>query len=101
MKKSILKVVYNSAKRLHKAGLIDKNTMREFDIKCLSPVKDFTPNQIKKIRQKENVSQPVFAAFMNISPSTIKKWETGEKHPHGASLKLLNLIAKKGLEAIA
>lgn len=101
MKKSILKIVHNSAKGLHKAGLIDKNTMRDFDAKCLSPVKDLTPKQIKKLRVKEKISQPVFAAYLNISPSTVKKWETGEKHPHGASLKLLNIIAKKGLTAIA
>ena len=46
------------------------------------------------------MSQPIFAFCLNISPSTIKKWETGEKHPHGASLKLLNVVAKKGLLAI-
>jgi len=42
----------------------------------------------------------VFAACLNISASTVKKWETGEKHPNGASLKLLNLVAKKGLDAL-
>ena len=101
MKKSILKTVHESAKGLHKIGLIDKNTMREFDIKCLSPIKELSPKQIKNLRVKENVSQPVFAAYLNISPSTVKKWETGEKHPHGASLKLLNVIARKGLQTIA
>jgi putative transcriptional regulator len=100
MKKSILEVVHDSAKGLHQVGLIDANTMRTFDRKCLPPIKDLTPKQIKTLRVKEQVSQPVFAAYLNISPSTVKQWESGEKHPHGASLKLLNVIAKRGLQGI-
>lgn len=98
MKKSILDVVHESAKGLHDKGLIDSQTMREFDAACLSPVKELTPKQIKAIRLKEKMSQPVFAMYLNISPSTIKKWETGEKHPQGAALKLLNLVKDKGLK---
>ncbi|EKD70110.1 MAG: DNA-binding protein [uncultured bacterium] len=97
MKKSILKVVHSSAKGLRKAGLIDQATMHEFDALCIPTVRDLSPKDIKRIREREKVSQPVFAAYLNISPSTVKKWETGEKHPHGASLKLLNLVASKGL----
>ena len=100
MKKSILKVVHDSAKGLYKAGLMNKHTMREFDVLCIPSVRDLKPKEIKRIREKEKVSQPVFAACLNISASTIKKWETGEKHPHGASLKLLNLVAKKGLDQL-
>ena len=101
MKKSILKVVHESAKGLHDAGLLEAETMRTFDVLCLSPVHDFRPNEIKRLRLRERVSQAVFAAYLNITASTIKKWETGEKHPKGTSLKLLNLIEKKGLKAIA
>ena len=100
MKKSILKVVHDSAKGLHKAGLIDKQTMHDFDALCIPTVRELSPKQIKRIREREKVSQPVFAACLNISASTVKKWETGEKHPHGASLKLLNLVAKKGMAVI-
>lgn len=101
MKKSILKVVHESAKGLFEIGLIDAKTMHSFDAKCLPPVKKFTPRQIKQIRLREKVSQPVFAEYLNASPSTIKKWETGEKHPTGPALKLLNLVAEKGLGILA
>ena len=101
MKKSILKVVHESAKGLYDAGLLEAETMRTFDALCLPPVHELSPRQIKRISLREKVSQPVFAAFLNITPSTIKKWETGEKHPCGTSLKLLNLVEKKGLEALA
>lgn len=100
MKKSILEVVHESAKGLFEIGLMDAKTMRSFDAKCLPPVKKFTPRQIKQIRLREKISQPVFAEYLNASPSTIKKWETGEKHPTGPALKLLNLVAEKGLDVL-
>lgn len=95
--KSILEVVHESAEDLYKAGLMDVKTMHTFDAMCLPPVRNLTPRQIKRIRLREKVSQPVFAEYLNASSSTIKKWETGEKHPTGPTLKLLNLVAEKGL----
>ncbi len=100
MKKSILDVVHESAKGLFDIGLMDAKTMHTFDAMCLPPIKKLTPRQIKHIRLREKVSQPVFAEYLNASPSTIKKWETGEKHPTGPALRLLNLVAEKGLDIL-
>lgn len=100
MKKSILEVVHQSAKSLFDLGLVDVKTMHTFDALCLPPVKKLSPREIKSIRLREKVSQPVFAGFLNASPSTIKKWETGEKHPTGPALKLLNVVAEKGLAVL-
>lgn len=96
MKKSISEVVHESAKDLYEAGLMKVETMRTFDALCLPPVRQLSPQEIKKIRLHEKLSQPVFAQYLNASPSTVKKWETGEKHPTGPTLKLLNLVADKG-----
>lgn len=74
--------------------------MREFDALCLPPVKPFNATQIKRLRTRNKASQAVFAAYLNTSPSTIQKWEQGRKKPNGASLKLLNLVEQKGLEAL-
>lgn len=101
MKKSILEVVHNSAKSLYDAGLIDAITMHEFNAICLTPVESLSPKEIKSLRLREKVSQGVFALYLNISVSTVQQWERGEKHPRGIALKMLNLIAKKGLNAIA
>ncbi|HEV2614569.1 MAG TPA: DNA-binding transcriptional regulator [Gammaproteobacteria bacterium] len=101
MNKSIFDVVHESAKGLHDAGLMDVKTMHTFDAMCLPPVHKLSPKQIKSIRLREKVSQSVFAAFLNASYSTIKKWETGEKHPTGPALKLLNLVAEKGLAIVS
>lgn len=56
--------------------------------------------EIKRIRLREKVSQVIFAKILNTSPSTIRQWEQGNKHPRGTSLKLLNLVAEKGLAVL-
>lgn len=100
MDKSILDTIHDSARELHDAGVMKDVTLREFDALCLPPVKVYTAAQIKRIRQKTRASQAVFAAYLNTSPSTVQKWEVGGKKPNGPSLKLLNLVDKKGLEAL-
>jgi len=97
----ILKAVHDTAKGLHKARAIDKTTMRKFDVLCLTTVQDFTPEQVRNLRLKYNLSQPVFARYLNVSDKLIKKWEQGESKPNGAALKILSLAEKKGLEFIA
>jgi putative transcriptional regulator len=74
--------------------------MSEFDALCNLEVKEISPTQIRRLREKEHVSQAVLAAILNISVSTIQKWELGDKKPSGPSLKLLNLLERKGLEAV-
>jgi putative transcriptional regulator len=100
MNKSILEVVHDSAKDLHEAGAMKETTLREFDALCLPPVKELTAAQIKRIRMKNKASQAVFAAYLNTGKSTVQKWEQGQKKPNGPSLKLLNLVAKKGLDVL-
>lgn len=101
MAKKVLEAVHQTANGLRKAGAMDVRTMREFDALCLPPVKEFSARQIKRIREQNKASQAVFAAYLNTSPSTIQKWEQGQKRPNGPSLKLLNLVAERGLEALA
>ena len=101
MNKSILEVVHEGAKDLHEIGLMDDMTMREFDALCLPVVKKLSARQIKRLREKNKASQAVFAAFLNTSVSTVQKWEQGQKRPNGPSLKLLNLVAEKGIGILA
>jgi putative transcriptional regulator len=97
MKSKVLKTIHEAAKGLTAAGVMDKQTMREFDALCLPPIKQFTKEEIKKIREREKASQAVFASYLNITPSTIQSWEQGEKKPSGPALKLLSMVEKKGL----
>ena len=96
----ILDTVHESARDLHDLGFISKRKMQEFDALCLAPVPEYSSRKIRAIRARLNLSQTVFAAVLNTSPSTVRKWEQGDKHPSGPSLKLLNLLDRKGLEAV-
>ncbi len=96
----ILKVVHDTAKGLHKAGVLDQVTLREFDRLCLPPVEPLKPKQIKEIREASRVSQAVFARLLNTSVSTVQKWEIGQKKPTGTALKLLHMVQKRGLEVV-
>jgi len=93
--------IHETAVDLHHVGGLDQKTMRKFDALCLTPIENMTPARIRSIRTKERASQTVFAAYLNVTPSLVSKWERGEKRPQGASLKLLSLVAKKGLEVVA
>ncbi len=96
-----LAAVHETASDLHDAGVMDKRTLRKFDELCLTPVRPIRAREIRALRERERVSQAVFARYLNVSTGLISQWERGEKRPAGASLKLLTLIEKKGLEAIA
>lgn len=93
--------IHEMAVDLYEVGLIDKKTMRDFDKSCLVPVKPMTADEIRSLRQRENISQDVFAHYLNVTKGLISQWERGEKKPSGASLKLLSLVDKGGLAAIS
>lgn len=100
-KSKIFAAIHETAEDFHAAGIIDTKTMREFDTSCLTPVKNLAPDEIVATRTSIGVSQSVFAHYLNVGVSTISKWERGEKHPSGTALKLLDIIRRKGLEAIS
>lgn len=93
--------IHQTARDLHEAGLINKKTMRRFDASCLTPIHDFTAMDIRALRKREDVSQTVFARYLNVPKDSISQWERGHRQPSGPSLKLLSLVEKKGLDAIA
>ena len=97
----VMASIHETAEGLHAAGVMDKQTMRKFDDACLTPVHPLTPEEIRALREREGASQAVFARYLNVTPALISQWERGEKHPQGASLKLLSLVAKHGLGTVA
>jgi putative transcriptional regulator len=100
-KSAILAAVHDTAKGLHKAGVMDRVTLREFDQLCLPPVEPLEPEGIKRIREASHVSQAVFARLLNTSVSRVQKWEIGQKKPTGTALELLRLVQKRGLDVVA
>jgi putative transcriptional regulator len=100
-KSDILQSVHESASALFGVGAIDEAQMQRFDESCLLTPAPLEPKQIKRIRQKNKVSQPVFARYLNTSESTVEKWESGAKRPSGMALKLLSIVDKHGLKMLA
>jgi putative transcriptional regulator len=99
-KSDAFEAIHSSASAMYKVGAIDKATMRSFDVSCLVAPSPLKPKEIKKLRERYKVSQPVFARYLNTSESTVEKWETGAKRPSGMALKLLSVVEKHGLEAL-
>ena len=100
-KSDAFEAIHSAASAMHRVGAIDKTTMREFDAACLAAPPPLAPRRIKQIREKQRVSQPVFARYLNTSESTVEKWESGAKKPSGMALKLLNVVEKHGLKVLA
>jgi putative transcriptional regulator len=97
----ILASVHETAEGLAEAGVMSKQTLREFDELCLTPLHPPMPQEIRELREREGASQAVFARYLNVSTGLISQWERGEKQPQGASLKRLALITKNGLKSVA
>ena len=100
-KSEALAAAHEAALGLAEAGLMPKRTLRAFDELCLTPVQQMAPEEIRALRLRENASQAVFARYLNVTTGLVSQWERGEKRPRGASLKLLSLVQKNGLSAVA
>ncbi len=99
-KSDAFEAIHSAAKGLLRARTIDKATMRDFDASCLAAPSVMHPEEIMRIREGVHVSQLVFARYLNISESTVQKWEAGTKRPSGMALKLLAVVEKHGLQVL-
>ena len=100
MSSKVIESLRGDLAALEKVGAISKVTMRQFDAMSPPPVREFSPADIKRLRERLKFSQPVFAHLLHTTASTVRKWEQGDTRPTGPALKLLNVIADKGLEAV-
>lgn len=99
-KSRLSEAVHETARDLHRLGFIDKRKMRKYDALCLEPVQEYDAEKVRALREHLHLSQAVLASVLNTSISTVRKWEIGDKKPSGPSQKLLDLIERKGLDAV-
>lgn len=99
-KSRILDAVHETAEDLQRLGFIDKRKQQKIEALCLEPIPAYDSAKVRALREHLKLSQAVLASVLNTSPSTVRKWELGDKHPSGPSLKLLDLLERKGLEAV-
>ena len=100
MRNDVKEMILETYQSFLDAGVVDEITLREVKAMCLPKFEPYTNGAIQKIRRKLKLSQAALAMFLNISTSTIQKWERGDKKPSGCALRLLHLIDEKGLSAI-
>ncbi|WP_164492012.1 DNA-binding transcriptional regulator [Rhizobacter sp. Root1221] len=98
----LLQEALETAEDLFAYGVLSKPNLAKVRVLCEVPP-DYSPEHVVKIRTKvAKMSQSVFATFLNVSVSTVQKWESprAEKHPSGAAAKLLQIVEAKGVEAL-
>jgi len=93
--------IHETMEALHEIGAVNKQTMREFDAACLTPLQVMSPEEIRELRDRERLSQPVFARYMNVSKNLVSDWERGVKKPGGPALRLLAVVKKNGIQSIS
>ena len=96
-----LAAIHEAMEVLHEVGAVDRQTIREFDETCITPIEVMLPEQIKALRIREHISQPLFARYLNVSMNLVSDWERGVKKPGGPALRLLTVIQHTGLMSIA
>ena len=95
---TISEVVHETTKGLYGSGGLSDARMREYDLMCLSDFKNLPAREIRRVRTGNKMSLDLFADYLQVSKHTLQKWEQGKAKPNGPSLRLLNLVADKGLD---
>lgn len=76
------------------AHLDGKLDLRSTEIEIPEPPAEYKAKDIKKIREKSRYSQGYFAKVLNVSVKTVRSWESGQRVPSHAALRLLEIVDK-------
>jgi putative transcriptional regulator len=98
-KSRIFEAIHSTMSDFHRLGFIDKRKMRLYDMHCLEP-QEYDSEKIRALRERLQLSQAALASVLGASASTVRQWEAGGKHPSGPSRRLLDILDRKGIEAV-
>ncbi len=101
----LTQAMLETARDMKDAGILEeaayeKITMRHLGVKEKAGVAPITAKEIRKMREQAHMSQAVFARCLNVTVGYVSQLERGAKRPTGPALALLNVIHRKGIEAI-
>ncbi len=102
---NVSEAILEMADDQYRTGLMDKATHEKITIRLLgshapSTAEPISGEEIRTLRERANLSQAVFARYLNLTVGYVSQLERGTKQPKGPALALLNVIRRKGLEAI-
>ena len=97
---NIQDTINDIAHGLHRSNIIDKKTLRDLTNDDIPVLVEYTGEDIHELRTRQKLSQSVFAKYLNVSPAMIRSLEQGQRHAHGAILKLLNIVERHGIGAL-
>lgn len=80
-KSELLGAIHETAQDLHQAGLLSNEKMQHFDHACLTRAEPLMGEEIRAIREKEQLTQAAFAIHLNIGKNQVSDWERGVKKP--------------------
>lgn len=80
------------ARRVHRHRVTERTSE-------VVPPPRYSAADVRRIRERLGVSQPIFGRMLNASDRTVKAWEQGARTPDGPSLRLLE-IAERHPEAL-
>jgi putative transcriptional regulator len=101
----LTRALIETADDMRRAGVIDaatheKITLRHLGDQAAAAAEPITGEEIRSLRERAHVSQAVFARYLNLTVGYVSQLERGAKQPTGPALALLNIIRRKGIEAI-
>ena len=101
----LTEALLETAKDMHDVGIMNdadynKITMRHIGKEPVAAVRPLTPDDIRSLRAGARMSQAVFARHLNVTTGYVSQLERGAKRPTGAALVLLDVLRRKGIEAI-
>jgi putative transcriptional regulator len=101
----LTKALLETADDMRRIGVMDAMTHAKITLRHLGDKADvlaepISADDIRKLREDAHLSQAVFARYLNLTPGYVSQLERGAKRPTGPALVLLNVIRRKGIEAI-
>jgi putative transcriptional regulator len=101
----LTEALLETAEGMYRCGLMDKAKYEKITLRLLGPnapstAEPISAEEIRSLREKANLSQAVFARYLNLTTGYVSQLERGVKQPKGPALALLNVIRRKGFETI-
>jgi putative transcriptional regulator len=90
----------DAAEGLNRIGLMSDDRLDEIKTISIPKLRPYSADDVKILRQKFKLTQTLFAKCIHVSPSLVKKWEQGLRHPRGSNLLTLHIVEKQGLKTL-